>query len=379
MESTTVAALPGTSRTADLPKENDSNEILANDEPSVVSLVSEIQMQNSESIMYFGSKAQYKLTEISTSMLDGVKNKDLGPAGGTLNEVVAVLRGFDIDSIKKPSFFERIMGKANPVAKILQRYESVRGQIDAITDRLEHHKTQLLSDIISLDKLYEANLDYFHDLEVYIAAGDMKLKDLDENELPELVKQTEQSDEVLDAQALSDLRSARDELERRVHDLRLTRQVALQSLPSIRLVQENDKGLANKINSTIVNTVPLWQNQLAQALAISRASEAGKTLKAATDLTNELLESNAKNLNTANAEIRQQLERGTFDIESIKKANALLIATIEESIQISEAGKKARAEAVIELMDAENKLKTALKTSKIKELNVGAAADGTMG
>ncbi len=364
MESTTVTTLPGTGSTADLPKEHDSNTILANNESSIASLVSEIQMQDSESILHFGSKTQYKLTEISENMLDGVKNKDLGSAGGALNEVVSVLRGFDIDSIKKPSFFEKILGKANPVAKILQRYESVRGQIDAITNRLEGHKTQLLTDIISLDKLYEANLNYFHDLETYIAAGEIKLKNLDEKELPELAKKTEQSDQVLDAQTLSDLRASRDELERRVHDLRLTRQVALQALPSIRLVQENDKGLVNKINSTIVNTVPLWQNQLAQALTISRASQAGKTLQAATDLTNELLESNAKNLNTSNAQIRKQLERGTFDIESIKKANTLLITTIEESIQISEAGKKARAEAVTELIDAENKLKTALTKAK---------------
>lgn len=370
MKDTTVVALPGADKELELPQEKDTQAILAENEPTIASLVKKIDINSSQSIMNFGSKAQYNLTDISDNMLMGVKNKDLGPAGETLSETVAILRGFDISSIKKPSFFERLLGRVKPLVKLIQRYESVRGQIDSITDRLEEHKTTLLADIISLDKLYEANLDYFHDLELYIAAGDTKLKELDEKDIPALAKKAEESEDILDAQELRDLRAARDELERRVHDLRLTRQVSLQSLPSIRLVQENDKGLVNKINSTIVNTVPLWQNQLAQALAMTRASEAGKSLKEATDLTNELLESNAENLKMSNAAIRQQLERGVFDIESVKKANALLIETIEESIQIAEAGKKARAEAVVELQEAENKLKETLAKDKVEQLNL---------
>ena len=247
----------------------------------------------------------------------------------------------------------------------MQQYEEVRKQIDSITDRLEIHKNTLLTDITSLDRLYSANLEYFHNLEGYIEAGEEKLKELDEKTIPEKVKLTESGDQAtLVAQELRDLRSARDELDRRVHDLRLTRQVAMQGLPGIRLVQENDKGLVNKINSTLVNTVPLWRQQLATAVTIFRSSQAAETVKAATDLTNDLLKSNAENLKIANAETRKQLERGVFDIETIKQANTLLIQTLEESLQIADQGKQARAQAVTELQACEAELRKTLASAK---------------
>ena len=247
--------------------------------------------------------------------------------------------------------------------KFLQQYEEVRKQIDGITDKLELHKTSLLTDITSLDKLYAANLDYFHTLETYIAAGEERLKQLDEQTIPQKVQQAESSTEMIVTQELRDLRSARDDLERRVHDLRLTRQVAMQSLPSIRLVQENDKGLVNKINSTIVNTIPLWRQQLATAVTIYRSAQASDTIKAATDLTNQLLQSNAETLKQANAESRRQIERGVFDIETIKKANQLLIETIQESLQIADQGKKARSEALVQLQECEAELRKTLASA----------------
>ncbi|MGR8953357.1 MAG: toxic anion resistance protein [Gammaproteobacteria bacterium] len=329
----------------------------------VQQLLEEIDVGNTQSIIFFGSKAQEHLTTISDRMLDGVKNKDIGPAGEDLNEMVATIRGFEVDDLdpnRKPGLFDRLLGRARPVVKFLQQYEEVRKQIDAITDKLERHKTGLLTDIVSLDKLYQANLDYFHALEDYIAAGEEKLRQLDEVAIPEQARQAEASGEVLAAQALRDLRAVRDDLERRVHDLRLTRQVSMQSLPGIRLVQENDKGLVNKINSTIVNTVPLWRQQLATAVTIYRSSQAAETVKAATDLTNELLAANAENLKLANAETRKQLERGVFDIETVKKANAALIATIEESLQIADQGRKMRSEAVAQLEQCETELRKTL-------------------
>jgi uncharacterized protein YaaN involved in tellurite resistance len=329
-------------------------------------LLSEIDISNTQSIIFFGSKAQEQLTTISDRMLDGVKNKEIGPAGNDLNEMVATIRGFEVDDLdpnKKQGFFDRLMGKAKPVVKFLQQYEEVRKQIDSITDKLERHKTNLLTDIISLDKLYQANLDYFHTLEDYIAAGEEKLRQLDEVIIPEQAKKAETTAEVLAAQNLRDLRAARDDLERRVHDLRLTRQVSMQSLPSIRLVQENDKGLVNKINSTIVNTVPLWRQQLATAVTVYRSSQAAETVKAATDLTNELLAANAEALKQANAETRKQLERGVFDIETVKKANETLIATIEESLQIADQGKKMRSEAVVQLEQCETELRKTLASA----------------
>ncbi|NOT85786.1 MAG: toxic anion resistance protein [Methylococcaceae bacterium] len=332
-------------------------------------LLTEINIGDTKTIMFFGSKAQEQLSAISDKMLDGVKNKEIGPAGNDLSEMVATLRGFDVDGLdpnQKPGFFDRLLGKAKPIVKFMQQYEEVRKQIDGITDKLEIHKTTLLTDITALDRLYAANLDYYHTLEQYITAGDEKLKQLDNDTIPEKAKLAESSTEVITSQELRDLRAARDDLERRVHDLRLTRQVAMQSLPSIRLVQENDKGLVNKINSTIVNTVPLWRQQLATAVTIYRSAQAADTVKAATDLTNDLLQSNAETLKQANAETRKQIERGVFDIETIKSANQLLISTIEESLQIADAGKKARSEAVTQLQECEAALRKTLAAATAK-------------
>ncbi len=335
-------------------------------------IIAEIDINDSKSIIHFGSKAQEQLTLISDRMLEGVKNKDIGSAGGDLNSMVATLRGFDLDALdpnKKPGFFAKLFGKAKPIVEFLQKYEEVRKQIDDITDKLDGHKTVLLTDITMLDKLYDANLEYFHNLDHYISAGEEKLTQLDEITIPEKVKAAENSEAVIEAQELRDLRSSRDDLERRVHDLRLTRQVAMQSLPSIRLVQDNDKGLVNKIGSTIVNTIPLWRQQLATAVAIYRSSDAAETLKAATDLTNDLLEGNAENLKEANALTRKQLERGVFDLESVKKANATLIDTINESLQIADEGKKMRADAVVQLQECETELRKTLSAaaSRISE------------
>ncbi|MFK8012931.1 MAG: toxic anion resistance protein [Marinicellaceae bacterium] len=334
-------------------------------------IIAEIDMNDSNSIIFFGSKAQESVTEISDKMLEGVKNKELGSSGEALNEMVSTIRGFDIDELdpnNKPGFFARLFMRAKPLAKFLQKYESVKKQIDSITDKLEDHKVTLLKDITSLDRLYTANLEYFHTLESYINAGEEKLRQVDETMIPNLQKQAESTDDMLVAQNLRDLKGSRDDLERRVHDLRLTRQVTLQSLPSIRLVQENDKGLINKINSTIANTIPLWRQQLAQTVTIWRSGAAAQTIKDASDLTNELLKGNAENLKIANKKVREQLERGIFDINVIKEANQTLIETIEDSLRISEEGKVMRKNAVSELAETESKLREALIATKAKAL-----------
>ncbi|MCK5902503.1 MAG: toxic anion resistance protein [Cocleimonas sp.] len=383
-KTTTATALDIIPGTEVMPTENMTQDIVAFNEVDAIekkqvdAIIKEIDMDDRGSILFFGSKAQEQMSTISESMLEGVRNKDLGGASSSLNDMVVAIKGFDIDELnpnQKPSFFAKLFGKAKPVARFLSEYEDVRKQISSITDKMEGQKTQLLTDIISLDKLYEANLAYFHKLELYISAGDEKLKRLDDIDIPALVKKAENDAEnMLAAQALRDLRSARDDLERRLHDLRLTRQVAMQSLPSIRLVQENDKTLINKINSTLINTVPLWKNQLAQAVTIFRMSDAADTVKRASDLTNELLEANADNLRTANVEVRKQMERGIFDIESVRKANTTLIATINDSLKIADEGKAARAEATIELKSLESELRQALVSSKAKadEANVSA-------
>jgi uncharacterized protein YaaN involved in tellurite resistance len=336
---------------------------------AIDTLMQEIDLTDSHSILYFGAPAQQQLASVSDDMLEGVRNKDTGPAGEALNQMVSTVRGFDIralDPEHKPSFFARLLGKTKPVAEFLQRYEEVRDQIDAIGDDLEGHKTQLLIDITSLDRLYAANLEYFHHLERYIAAGEEKLRQIDQRAIPAMERDAADSESVVAAQQLRDLRASRDALERRVHDLKLTRQVAMQSLPSIRLVQENDKGLVNKIVSTTANTLPLWRQQLAQAVTIHRSREAADSLRSASDLTNELLMANAENLKQGNVEARKEIERGVFDIQAVKKANAALIETIEDSLRIADEGRKQRAEAANQLETLETELRKTLVSASAR-------------
>lgn len=340
---------------------------ISKDDPLVKTCKAELNIKESNSILFFGTKAQQQLTEISDKMLEGVKNKELGAAAGPLNEIISILRGFDVTSLdptKKQGLFDKLLGRAKPVARFLQQYEQIKSQIETAAISLEQHKTKLLTDITMLDRLYDANLQYFHDLEVYIVAGESFLEELDAETIPAMVQEVEQANDTIKAQELRDLHSARDDLERRVHDLRLTRQVAMQSLPGIRLVQENDKSLVNKITSTVANTIPLWRQQLATAITIHRSGEAARTVKAATDLTNELLQANAESLKTGNREIRKQVERGVFDIESIKQANQKLIETIEESLQIADEGKEKRASAQKELEKCESQLRQTLAAAR---------------
>jgi uncharacterized protein YaaN involved in tellurite resistance len=342
----------------------------------------EIDLSSTQSIIRFGSAAQSELQAISQEMLSGVRNKDVGPAGNSLREMVTSLRGFTVDELdpnRKRSWWERLTGSATPMAEFMARFESVQGQIDKISGELLVHEHTLLKDIKSLDKLYEKTLDFYDELALYIAAGEAKVAELDATEIPAKEAEVQAAPEqqgVMKAQELRDIRAARDDLERRVHDLKLTRQVTMQSLPSIRLVQENDKSLVTKINSTLVNTVPLWEAQLAQAVTIHRGREAAGVVKEANDLTNELLTRNAENLRQANVEIRTEMERGVFDIEAIEKANEDLIATIEDSLRIADEGKTRRAAAEQSLVRMEGELKDALASARARTNAPGGAAPG---
>ncbi len=340
----------------------------------------EIDMGDTNSIVSFGSAAQAELQQISQAMLADVKNKDVGPAGNSLRDIVGTIRGFSIDELdpnRKRSWWERLLGKAEPIANFMAKYEDVQGQIDKITDDLLGHEHTLLKDIKSLDLLYDKTLAFYDELALYISAGEAKLSELDNTAIPAKeaeVQAAPEGEQVMEAQELRDLRAARDDLERRVHDLKLTRQVTMQSLPSIRLVQENDKSLVTKINSTLVNTVPLWETQLAQAITIQRSAEAAAAVRGANDLTNELLTANAKNLRQTNKTVREEMERGVFDIEAVKQANADLIATINESLQIADEGKKRRAAAEEDLVKMEHELRDTLASAKARETGLGDTA-----
>ncbi len=340
----------------------------------------EIDLSDSNSIVRFGSAAQAELQEISQAMLQDVRNKDVGPAGDSLRDIVTTIRGFSVSELdvrRERSWWERLLGRAAPVAKFMARYEEVQGQIDRITDNLLAHEHKLMKDIKALDMLYERTLRFYDELGLYIAAGEEKLAELDSRDIPELaaaVDAASEDEQVMKAQELRDLRAARDDLERRVHDLKLTRQVTMQSLPSIRLVQENDKSLVTRINSTLVNTVPLWETQLAQAVTIQRSAEAATAVREATDLTNELLTANAENLRQSSRMIREEMERGVFDIEAIRKANAELIGTIEDSLKIADEGKARRAAAEAELKKMEAELRDALAAAKARKEGAGDGA-----
>lgn len=334
--------------------------------------MNEVDLSDSSTVMYFGSKAQNELQAISKEMLVDVKNKDIGPAGDSLGQIVTTLRGFSVSELdvrRKPSWWERLLGRTAPFAKFLARFEEVQTQIDSITDDLLNHETQLLKDVKSLDLLYVKTLAFYDELALYIAAGTEKLREIDATVIPAKAAEVDAAAEdqkTLRAQELRDLRAARDDLERRVHDLKLTRQVTMQALPSIRLVQENDKSLISKINSTLVNTVPLWETQLAQAVTIQRSAVAANAVRQATDLTNDLLTQNAANLRQANQVVRTEMERGVFDIEAVKAANADLIATIEDSLRIADEGKAKRAAAETELVAMETGLRNTLASAQSK-------------
>ena len=342
-------------------------ELTPEHEAAISSLAQQIDLSDPGSILRFGQQTQSQAQAAADAMLEGARNQETGEAGRTLSTLLTALRGFDVTKLDtKPGFIQRVFTKAgHDVSQIINKYDGVKTQIEKIGDRLDTHRTRLLEDVERLERLYQATLQWFHALGDHIAAGEQVLRQTDTETVPEMERRVaaNQGDDTL-PQRLRDLRGARDELERRVHDLRLTRQVAMQALPSIRLIQENDKALSSKIHSVLANTVPLWRQQLAQALAIHRMREAGAAVKQATDLTNRLLTANAETLRRGNIEARTELERGVFDLEAVQKANAALVATIEDSLRIADEARGQRARAAEELEKLEGDIRTALIRAK---------------
>jgi uncharacterized protein YaaN involved in tellurite resistance len=344
----------------------DVTELSPQHQAAINSLAHQIDLSDPGSILRFGQEAQTRAQSAADAMLAGARNQETGEAGRTLSGLLSTLRGFDVTKLdERPNFLQRLFTRAGAeVTEIIQRYEGVKGQIETIGDKLDTHRTRLLEDVERLERLYQATLEWFHALGDHVAAGDAVLKRTNEETIPALEQAVAGGKDDLAPQRLRDLRGARDELERRVHDLRLTRQVAMQALPSIRLIQENDKALSSKIHSVLANTVPLWRQQLAQALAIHRMREAGQTVKQATDLTNKLLTANAETLRRGNLEARTELERGVFDIEAVQKANAALVATIEDSLKIADEARGQRERAAEELQKLEEDIRRVLMQAK---------------
>ncbi|MBC6443384.1 MAG: toxic anion resistance protein [Rhodobacteraceae bacterium] len=333
----------------------------------IESRMAEIDMSDASTFLRFGSKTHGELQKINRQMLSGVQNRDLGTSSDWMEEICTTLRDFNSNNILEPRSWYNWFSWGNPIAKFMKRYETVQSQIDEIKDKMLEREKTLLNDIKSLDELYARTLDFYDDLVIHIAAGDEKIKEIDERTIPareQAAGTAPKHKAMMKAQELRDVRIARDDLERRVHDLKMTRQVAMQLLPEIRLVQENSKSLVKDINSTLANALPLWETQLAQAMTVHRSRAVAEVARQSKDLTNEILESGAANVQQANAEISRQTERGVFDIESIKNANQILIDTIQERIRIADEGRAHRASAETELQTMEDALEKAVSVAK---------------
>ena len=331
----------------------------------VADFAAKIDLRSSNAILQYGAGAQKKIADFSESALENVKTKDLGEVGDMLAGVVTELKSFDEEEEEKGifGFFKK---GGNKLANMKAKYDKAEVNVNKICDALEGHQIQLMKDIAMLDKMYELNTTYFKELSMYIAAGKKKLQDVAATELPELEAKAARSGLPEDAQAVNDLNALCNRFEKKIHDLELTRTISLQMAPQIRLVQSNDTVMSEKIQSTLVNTIPLWKSQMVLAIGVENSSRAAKAQREVTDMTNELLRKNAEKLKLATVETAKESERGIVDIETLKATNESLISTLDEVMKIQEDGRQKRAAAEVELVQLENDIK-----KKMLELSAG--------
>lgn len=338
----------------------DPDEILTPAEKEQVkAFVKQIDLTNTSGILNYGVGTQKKLADFSQKAIDNVRTKDMGEVGNMLSGLVNELKDFEVAEDEKglAAFFKR---KANKVEALKTRYAKVEANVQTVSDELEKHQVQLMKDADLMDKMYELNLSYFHELTMYIAAGKLKLEEVRNGELVELQKKAAESGLPEDAQRAKDLAEQCDRFEKKIYDLELTRTVAMQTAPEIRMVQNSDTVMAEKIQSTIVNTIPLWKNQMVIAIGLEHANQAARAEREVNDMTNQLLQKNAAALKTATVETAKEAERGIVDIETLKNTNQTLIAAMDEIMQIQTEGKEKRRVAEGELAQIENELKQKL-------------------
>lgn len=322
-----------------------------------------IDIHNTSTVISYGAAAQRKVAEFSENALGNVTSKDLGAVGDALTSVITELKGFEIDKEEKGffSFFKRSAKKgANRMMALKTSYEKADANIEKVVQVLETHQITLLKDVAMLDKLYELNKSYFKELTMYIEAGKKKLASIQDTELKDLRAKAQASGLPEDAQAVKDLLDLYSRFEKKIHDLELTRTISLQMGPQIRMIQSNDIQMSEKIQSTIVNTIPLWKSQMVLALGITHSKEAAAAHREVTDMTNKLLTKNAETLKMATIETAKETERGIVDIETLKTTNASLISTLDEVLKIQEQGRQSRKQAEAELEKIENDLKNKL-------------------
>ena len=323
-----------------------------------------IDVTDTNLVFQYGAGAQQKIAQFSDSALASVQTKDLGEVGDMMANLVAELKGFDADPEEKKGLFGFIRRNVDKMQLLKARYDEAEVNVNKIVSSLESHQVTLLKDIATLDQLYEMNLDYFKELSMYIAAGKKRLEEVRATDLAEATKRAEASGLAEDAQAAKDLADKCDRFEKKLYDLELTRNIAIQMGPQIRLIQNNDQVMAEKIQSTMVNTIPLWKSQMVIALGLHHAQEAMKAQRSVSDLTNDLLRSNAERLHTASVEVAKESERGIIDIETLTATNQRLIDTMDEVLAIQQDGREKRRAAEGELARIESELR-----SKLLEIN----------
>lgn len=319
----------------------------------------QIDLHNSAAILQYGAGAQKKMADFSESALANVRTKDLGEVGDMLSSVVTELKSFDTEEEEK-GFLGLFRKSANKMTAMKAKYEKAETNVSKICKVLENHQVQLMKDVAVLDKMYELNKTYFKELSMYILAGKKKLAYVRDTELPALIKKAQESGLPEDAQAARDLDALCGRFEKKLHDLELTRQISLQTAPQIRLVQGNDTMMVEKIQSTVVNTIPLWKSQMVLALGVAHSADAAKAQREVTDMTNELLRKNAQTLKMATVETAKESERGIVDMETLKATNESLISTLDEVMRIQQEGHQKRMEAEVEMQKIEDELKQKL-------------------
>ena len=334
-------------------------ELTPEEQKMVDAFAEQIDVTNSALVMQYGAGAQQKVASFSEKALENVRSKDLGEVGNMISDVVTDLKSFDVNEDDKGilGIFKK---NANKLQSMKARYAKVETNINTISDKLENHQVTLLKDVATLDQLYEVNMNYYKELSMYILAGKQKLKKIEEEDIPALTKKAQESGSQADAQAVSDMTALANRFEKKIHDLELTRIISMQMAPQIRLIQNNDVLMADKIQSTLVNTIPLWKNQMVLALGIHHSEEAARAQKEVTELTNKMLKENASKLKQASINVAKESERGIVEVETLKATNEQLISTLDEVLKIQTEGRQRRKEAEAELKKIEDEMKKKL-------------------
>ena len=346
------------------PEQLSLDDLTPEEQAAVKEFSSKIDVTDTEQVLNYGSNAQKNISEFTEAALSTVKTKDIGEVGDMLSSLVVQLKGLEFDENEK-SFFKRIFKKSkNKIASLVTDYEKAETNVDAIVEQLENHEVVLMKDISLMDKMYEKNEEYLKELTMYIIAGKLKIEDLRNNELKELQEKAEKSGLAEDAQAASDFANLIGRFEKQIYDLELTRTISIQSAPQIRMIQNNDSLMIEKIRTSINNTIPLWKNQMVLALTMFHSESAMKAQNEVNEVTNELLRKNAEKLHQGTVGIAAASERGIIDLETLQKTNQELIATLDEVRQIQDNGRASRAAAEVELSKIEDELKQKLLAIK---------------